>query len=410
MKKYRVKIGDQILMVEAEEITPEIPPVNPPPPTTNKKFFYGTNGFHWIPLEKLKPLSSIRLYLAGGWLWRPGGLFAEPIWQAEKPYLKGLDDYFAKAKAAGIDVLPCVNQTPDWYAGISDKSGSNNYPPVKSGMDRAKAESYADYADFWFQFVARYGSKTHPDSVLRVDTTPKYENQPLNVKKSGLNLISSVEIGNEFDRWWNVGTDLYLKPEEHAAMLFACYQACKRADPNIQVIMGGLTGFDLKYLQAMKAAFDRMGVKFQSDKINVHHYSNLYNEYGKWPPTWKDSSACYPEKDKDFPMIAEIVKFGKSLGLETWVTEFGCDSKAPSWMHIKGEGISDEEAQAELIVKTFEAYKVSGVERAYVFNAIDEAGSPNGGLWQNSGLLTSEATGYKEKPAMVAVKKLIEGK
>lgn len=419
-EKLKIIIGGKAYEWDAtvSNVTPVEPPVvvNPPdpgptnPPVTDGSFMAGTNDFHWVPLDKVAMFKTVRLYVAAGWIWRPGGLFVQPLFQAETANVHGLDDYFAAAKAQGLDVVPCINQVPDWYNGQpGDGSGSNNYPPVKLGKDRTAASSYQDYADFWFQFVARYGSTKHPDSALRVDTTPSYPNQPTNIKKSGLGLIKTVEIGNEWDRWWDVGTQKYVTPEEHAAMLWACYAACKKADPNIQVVMGGLTGFDLKYLQAMKAYFDLNKIKFQSDKINAHHYGNVRNEYGVWPPTWVNDGGCGPDQDKDFTMIDKIIAFANSINLKVWVTEFGVDSKGPSWMHCVGKnGRTDEQEQGKILVDTFKAYQKAGVERAYMFTAVDEPGAPNGGLWQTCGLMTNQADGFKPKPSYAAVQNYLK--
>lgn len=380
------------------------PPVVVPPA---ENLFAGTNTHPWVPLEKLTMFSSVRCYIASGWIWRPNGLFVQPMYQAETEYAHGLDDYFQRAKSLGIDVLPCINQAPDWLNGYTQGIGSNDYPPIKKGLERTKAENWKDYADFWYQFVCRYGSVKHPDSELKIDETPRWNGDIKNVKKSGLGLIKAVEIGNEYDRWWSIGTDQYLKPEEHAAMLAACYAACKKADPNITVVMAGITGFDLKYLQAMKAAFSAMGLPFQSDAINVHHYSSRFNEAGKWPPTWKNSSACLPADDKDFPTIYKVVEFGRLIGLQTWVTEFGADTRPPSWMHITLPGMTDEEAQGHLLVESYKAYKTAGVERCYSFMAADEPGN-NGGLWQTCGILRNKESGYAEKPSCQMVKRMVE--
>lgn len=394
-----------------KDTTPTTPPV-PPVDTANRIAGIGINTLPWVPLEKLTMFSTVRLYVASGWIWRPGGLFVQPMYQAETEYAHGIDDYLYRAKALGIDVLPCVNQTPDWHNGYSQGIGSNDYPPIKPGADRKDPKSYADYAEFWYQFVCRYGSKVHPDADLRVDVTPRWNNDVRNVKKSGLNLIKAVEVNNEVGRWWDKGTDkdaAYMHPEEFAAMMAAVYQACKRADPNIKVIMGGTTNFELPYIKAMKAKFDQLGVPFQSDAINIHHYSSLFNEKGKHPPTWKNSSACLPSEDKDFSTIYEVVAYGKSLGLQTWVTEFGCDSKKESWMHIDGSrmGMSNEDAQGKLLVENYKAYFAAGVTRCYAFMAADEPGS-NGGLWQTSGLLRNKSNGWQEKPAWYAVKNYVQ--
>jgi hypothetical protein len=402
-KKYELKLPLPLMLTEISGVVVPPEPVEP-----GKGDGIGTNTFPWVPLEKLTMFSTLRCYIAAGWIWRPGGLFVQPMFQAETEVAHGLDEYFGRARDAGIDILPCINQTPDWYAGTPNGFGSNDHPPIKPGKDRNDPASWADYAEFWFQFVARYGSVKHPDSVLQVDTNPRWNGDIVNVKKSGLGMIKCVEIGNELDIWWAKGTDRYLKPSEHAAMLTAVISAIKRADPAMVVVMAGLTGFDLPYLKELVYSIYNLGGELP-DVLNVHHYSSIGNERGKWPPTWPNSGACYPEEDKDFVTVSELVAYAKALNRPLWVTEFGCDSRAESWMHIKGAkyGITDEQAQANLIEKTFRAYKKYGVERAYVFTAVDEPGSANGGLWQNCGLMTNQQTGFQDKPAKAAVKKLI---
>jgi len=395
------------------------PPSKPPvdtiptyPPDTSTVAGIGANTFPWIPLDKLQMFSTLRCYIASGWIWRPGGLYSQPMYQAETAEAHGLDDYFTAAKARNIDILPCINQTPEWYRQEGSGTGSNDFPPIKKGLSRTDPNSYKDYAEFWYQFCARYGSTKHPDSDLRVDQTPRWPGDIKNVKKSGLGLIKYVEINNEVMRWWDKGTEkneAYMHPEEFAAMMSIVYDACKRADPNIQVIMGGTTNFELGYIKAMNAWFmkNRADKKFASDRINVHHYSSRFNQLGTHPPTWKNSSACLPSEDKDFPSINSVVAYAKTLGLKVWVTEFGADTKPPSWMHVTIPGMSDEEAQGKLIVDTYKAYFAAGVERCYMFMAADEPGN-NGGLWQTCGIMRNKENGYSEKQSYSMLKKYIQ--
>lgn len=382
------------------------PPVVPHPAGIEG---WGANTFPWVPLNRLAIFSTLRCYISSGWIWRPAGLFVQPMFQAETAQAHGLDDYFQAAKARGIDILPCINQTPEWYRSTSNGTGANDFPPIKSGLSRTDPKSYADYAQFWFQFVCRYGAVKHPDSELKVDITPRWPGDIANVKKSGLGLIKAVEIGNEVDRWWDKGTEKYVTPQEHAAILIAVIDAIRKADPNMIIVMAGLTGFDLPYLQAMDATFKAAG-KPWPDVVNVHHYSHEGNRLGKWPPTWWNSGATMPEKDDDFAGIISILAFAQGINRPVWVTEFGADSKPESWMHVNGSnfGMSDEEAQGAIITRTFRQYQQMGVARSYVFTAVDEPGSANGGLWQNCGLLTNEASGYKPKPAMLTIQKMME--
>jgi hypothetical protein len=425
-KEYEITFSGPISFEEAGTVV--VPPVDtvvtpPPPPDPEKKSaLVGVNCFPWTPLEKVKPF-NLRVYIDAGWIWTDKGLYINPMRQAKAQTAFGmLDEYFNEAARLGIDASPCINRCPDWLNGKSESNGtnSNNFPPIRPGKSRLDSASYAEYAEFWAQLAMRYGTKTFPADKLRVDTSPRWSGDIPNTKRSGLGAlpieqggvrIKYFEIGNEWDRWWDVGGTndaAYVKAEEQAVMLLTCYRAIKKVDPSIGVIMGGLTGFDLKYLKAMFAHLDKIAPgERMTDKIVVHHYSNLRNEYGKWPPTWDLSAACMPEEDKDFGMISEIVAFAASRGLKVFVNEFGCDSEGPSWMHIAGSryGMTDKDAQALQITKSFKAYGAANVERAYMFMFADE---PFGaGLWQRCGMVTSELNGYQPKPAYAATIALV---
>lgn len=408
MDQYKVRIGDQTLIVSIEKINSDDPVIIIPPPPSSGKFLIGSNTFPWVPLSKFSDIGmkSVRCYCPWHWVCTEKGLFTEPMHQAYTNEAPGIDTYLTNAKAKGIDVLMCFNQCPEWLRPTGNGTNGNDYPPIKPGKSRTDPKSYAEYAEFFFQVVARYGSVVHPESKLKIDTTPQYPNQPTNQKKSGLGLIKMVEIGNEFDRWWDgVDSEKYLKPEEHAAMLSACYDAVKSADPSIKVVMAGLTDLNLPYLKAMYvwAQNNRLDKSFPADIINVHHYSNIGNTPGDFSPNWQNNGACNPDKDPAFHQIDEIVSWAKSIGKSVFVTEFGADTKPPSMMHVLG----GEMAQAELIMKSFEAYEAAGVSAAYVFTAIDDLNAVNGGQFQTCGIMTSQATGMKPKPAHAAIKNLI---
>ena len=87
------------------------------------------------------------------------------------------------------------------------------------------------------------------------------------------------------DRWWDVGTPKYMNATEHAAMLIAVIDAIKRADPNMKIVMAGLTGLDLKYLKDMDAEFKRRGKQWP-DVISCHYYTHEGNKYSVWSPKW----------------------------------------------------------------------------------------------------------------------------
>ncbi len=410
--------GQITVNVSGSGVPPKDTIVKPPIDTikpTGDFYFVGSNTFPWVPLSKFSDIGikTVRAYCPWHWVCTPNGLFIEPIYQAYTNEAPGIDTYLEKAKARGIDVLMCFNQCPEWLRPTGNGTGGNDYPPIKAGLNRTDPNSYKEYADFFFQVTARYGRVKHPDNVLRVDVTPQYANQPTNQKKSGLNLMRMVEVGNELDHWFSgFNSEKYMKAEEHAALLSTCYDAIKRADPSMLVVMAGLTDMNLAYLKAMNAWFiaNRPDKKFAADIINIHHYSNILNRPGTDKPTWEWSGACYPEEDKAFSQINEIVTWSRALGKKCFVTEFGADDRPPSMMHVKGSkyGLTDQQAQAELIVRSYKAYKAAGVDACYVFTAIDDLGADDGGQFETSGIMSSQAKGYQPKPAYFSIQRMIE--
>lgn len=353
----------------------------------------GICAFTWTPLAPLDTFRQVRVFVSTNFIYSERGLFVEPIKQSRTEDGKGLDTWLSNCQKRGITPTICVNQSPSFY-GHSDP----DHPPVFTGKDRTSPESYKEFAQVFGQLARRYGSVKHDTKTLRVDTVSRWTNDPQNKRLSGLNLPLILEVWNEPDKWWKRGTDVYITPQEYGAMLSACYDSIKAADAKILVAMAGLTNFDLDYLNAMDTYFkEKRGGVWPCDIINVHHYSNNANRYGEHPPTWNMSGGVPPELDKDFSRVKDVVKFAKDRKKLLWVTEFGFDTRPPSWMHVVSiNGQSDEVTQGNYIVSSYNAYLSAGVDAAFLFTANDEYGAKNGGLYQNSGLLYGEGEQGKE--------------
>lgn len=387
------------------------PPVVVYPPVTAKNKRVGVNCRPWNPFSIFPGIGLFRTYISSQYAWQPEGLFVQPMAQAYTNTTNGFDDYFQRAKDAGVDVLACIHQTPEWYIGTGRQDGGNDRPPTKLA-DRADPKGYKDYAGFLFQFAARYGRVKHPDSILRVDTHAQYPNQPKNVKRSGLGTLAYMEPWNEPSKWWLKPGPEYFTPEETAALMSACYDGhegtlgagvgIKTADPSMVVVMPGLTNFELPYFAAMGEWFkkNRKDGKWPCDVLSTHHYSSTGNLPEVHPPNWPESSGCGPEQDKDFLTVRKLKAFAKSLGLPLWITECGgYDTLAPSPLHIKS---SDPTAPGRAMVETCKAYFAEGVERVILYDGTNEPGG-GPGLFQTSGLTENEANQYKPKPALKIV-------
>ena len=254
-----------------------------------------------------------------------------------------------------------------------------------------------------------------PDNFLRVDSSPRWTNDPPNQRISGMGIKNlTIEVWNEPDKWWRKGdgTGVYMEPGEYAAMLKICYEKVKAVDPSIQVAMAGLTDFDMVYLNAMDAYFrQNNGGVWPCDVINVHHYSNEGNVRGKHPPTWYTDRACSVKKDNAFPAITEIVQFARARGKKVWCSEFGYDTRSPSWMHPSPvAGKTGEQLQAEYLVEAYKEYISAGIDVAFAFNGNDEFGAANGGLYQSSGILYGESNPQKfsPKPSYFEILKILK--
>lgn len=375
--------------------------VTPPPvdTATAGEILIGVNTNTWQPKDKQAAFQTLRYYLPTGWAYTEAGFRGQPFLNGQKQFF-GADEYLTYMKGRGVDVLLTLMQSPGWLNGQGGLA--NDFPPIRPGLDRISATSYTEVAQIYRAFAIRYGSKAWPAGSYPLDNAPpRWTGDGPQAYKSGLGLVKCIEIGNELDRWWR--PDQYMTPEEHAALLAACYDAIKSADPAMQVVMAGLTNYELPYLKAMQAWFAGHGRPFAADVINVHHYASLGNLPGVHPPTWLPNQAASPEMDKDFTTIATVVAWAKGLGKPVWVSEYGYDTQPGSQMSpTPFSGLTLEQIQAQWDVRATLEYLRLGVQRTYLFTMADEA-NPGPGTFTSSGVLNSEGKGFSEKPSFGAM-------
>jgi hypothetical protein len=381
-----------------DPIDPIDPPIDPPNIPTNPEsdaFSFGTNGFHWIPTNKLKGFNHLRQYIVWDWIESERGKYRfEPTAKADGNF----DSYWAILKGNKIEPIACVNQSPLFITSTYPNPNPDFRPCVKND-DPLKPQSYLDFARFWFQLSARYGTKVWPESALSVDSTPRWTGEPTNVKKSGLGLLKYCEVWNEPDKWWLSNTPGYIEAEQYAAMLSACYDGhegrmgsgvgIKTADPYMQVVIGGLTEFDSLYITKMSNWFkaNRTDKRFCADVMNFHHYCNADGGIFKGR-----EQGIAPEIDNIQAQMKRIIAVCKKLNpnAKIWWSEFGYDTNASSPHYIKpSPNITSEEQQGNWIARSYLEAIAAGFDAAHIYNAIDEP-NPNGGLFQSSGILTGQ--------------------
>ena len=400
-------ISGTVMLTPVDGTAPVDTVVDPPgPPGIVTADMIGINTHPWHPVKILDPIKCRRIYLSSYYFWLPDGIKPQPMQQAGTPVAWGIDDCFRNIKSNGGIILACIHQTPEWYRPTGRQDGGGDFAPLKAGLSRSAPASYKDYAEMLFQVTAREGRKVWPLDVLKVSPNARW-NGDLNEKKTGMDLLNYIEPWNEPEKWWLKGSEAYFAPEETAALMSACYDGhegtlgkyagIKTADASMKVVMPGLTDYDWPYIQAMDVWFksNRRDKRWPCDVANLHHYLSSTNRLGVHPQTWGMGSATTPAKDPAFSDVSRFVAFFRAMGLPLWVTETGGDSGSNSQMSY-----GSEEAQGAAMVETVKAYAALGVEKVFLYTAADEPGSATGGLWQSSGLLKNQASGYARKKSM----------
>ena len=427
--------ADKIAFKNISAIAPDttrINAINEPPvnviragsPTPLKNMF-GINGYEWNFLENpgspndrkhiyednmalIKTFSAVRHYLNWDRIESTKGDYTfNPAFNGNWNY----DIIYERCKQDGILVLADLKNLPEWMlAAYPASSRDNENPPVPYGQSLSDPASYADQARAAFQFAARYGYNKNVNNLLvKVATQKRYPGDIPNEPKIGMGLIKYMECGNERDRWWGAD-ETHQNPDEYAANMSAFYDGnmgklgpnagVKTADPNMQVVMGGLASADINYVQRMidwckkYRGYKKDGsVNLCFDIINYHLYSND----GDVRVHKQAHTGIAPELSNDGSIANAFVKLANSLPQypEVWLTETGYDINPESYQ--KAEAIGKKtilENQADWILRTSLFYIRYGIKRVFFYQLFDDHA---GGTTQYATSGLNE--GIKRRPA-----------
>ena len=378
-------------------------------PEKTVRQIFGINAFVDDPLDIVFPVaSSIREYHNWDWDEANGDINYDPTqgkefaWSPSYVSVWDFDRYYAEAKKKGISVFPCLQGTAFPYRGEDDF----NSKPTYKDFNAAKSQSYRHFAEYVYQFAARYGCNHLDSSLLLLREDQK--------ALSGLNLIAGLEVWNEPDKWWK-GRKGYFHPFEFAAFLSAAYDGhegrmgpkvgIKKADPNLPVIMGGLAETNLDYLLGIKywSDYNRKG-DFPAQVLNFHHYSN--NAGGQ---NGNASGAASPERDSLKQRLEKLVHF-RNVNFpqqEIWLSEFGYDSNLKSPQGAPSIGaFSPEEVQAIWLLRTYLANAASGLDRAHLY-MLRDVNAPNPNKYNSSGLRAEKWNKHAPKTSYFALQSFL---
>lgn len=211
----------------------------------------------------------------------------------------------------GTKVIVDVVDTPQWETGSSNPTT----PPRNPG----------DYAAFIGEIAHRLAGR-----------------------------VAAYEIWNEEDAslWWATGPD----PAAYANLLRAAYPAVKTADPDAEVVLGGLTGNDYEYLAQLydhgaKGSFDAVAVHTDTICDVISPYEYLRN----------DPRGPYPGQLNRWAFLGyrtvHEVMLAHGDNSPIWMTELGwstysgvCNSGA--WAGKKAGGVTPQQ-QATFLLQAY---------------------------------------------------------
>jgi hypothetical protein len=363
------------------------------PTGTTVGSFVGVNALIIDSIENLAPIGVAREYHNWGWLGNnyDDDAYPQTLYTPNIPdFGWDWDAFFAGMKAAGVSAFPAVQGGVPWVNGSA-------LPPAEGSA--TAAASYVAHGDTMFQIAARWGSTKVADDKLKL--------KPGQTRSSGLGTVQYFEDFNEQDLVKSFTGDVF------AAMASADYDGdqdrlgatigVKNADPNAQLVMGGLSGaYDggetwlhsiTTFLDAARTwSSKNRGGSFPADVLNVHYYS-----FGKGAP----APALSPEDDDVQGKLAAVVSYRDQYlpGKPVWWTEFGYDTYVNSPLHAPALGQNSAFiVQGQWLVRGLLAALAAGVERATLFELDDTCTPPEKACdtqFATCGLLTHPDSGKK---------------
>ncbi|MBW3635140.1 MAG: discoidin domain-containing protein [Armatimonadetes bacterium] len=278
------------------------------------------------------------------------------------------DQFVQTYRKHGIQFLPFLFTTPDYASSApADQKNKAIWPP----------KNPADYGDFVFQTVARYGSRKHPASVLKTKD-----------KKTGLGWIDTYELWNEpnlINKDW--GAWATTVDEYYTTILRPGAEAAKRADPTARVTNGGTAGIELDIidtLRSFKYADGKMPLDFV-DVLNAHFYTGrIAPELATFDSNVDRSGRPPAATDKtleDHLRALSDWRDKNKPGMPIWITETGYDTGGPY-------GVSERD-QAARLPRAIMLALGNGVEKVIVYREAGSTPSQHAasGVMRNDGAL-----------------------
>jgi polysaccharide biosynthesis protein PslG len=266
------------------------------------------------------------------------------------------DRQVTEVRSRGIKVMAIFHTAPSWASGTSAKNGRPKDPTA--------------YASAAAWVAKRYNGST-VSSTLRIDAMQIW-NEP-NLKDFWAPDPSTTRVSS------------------FANLVKAAGPAIKRANPNMKVVVGGLTTVDTDwYSQFVKTS----GVVGTYDALGVHPYQSPGDAS---PETYDASWGKYYMRHLS---VLDKLMTSKNDKARIWATEYGWSthsntSSTPGW----ARGVS-ESTQADYLLRSMKVMAATPrVQAAFWYAAVTTSSGDT--QFDNYALLRKD---YSRKPAYYALK------
>ena len=290
-----------------------------------EQFAYGVNAtLYYTERER-----TARIAADAGFRW----MRQQVLWRAHEASDRSiaweeLDRIVGAVDGAGLKLLLCVVQAPDWATG---QSGTTGFP------DEAHRQ---DYAAFVAAISARYGDK-----------------------------VAAYEIWNEMNLASENGGRPVPPTADYVDLLVKAYTAIKAVNPDAKVISGGAgptewhRGRDVAISDILfyRELFADPRFWDHIDHVGVHVFGYANPPDMLWPeqpgpgPDWRNSREFYFRRVE--AVRAEVVRAGHAER-QLWMTEFGWATTNDSPQHAFGNSNSFED-QADYLLRAYEIGRYS---------------------------------------------------
>ena len=292
--------------------------------------------------------------LGGGWA-RLSLSWSDWVSPSEGNYNNSALSHFDRgvdlARAAGYKILVMVEQSPDWARTSTNK----NAPP----------DDNADLAAYMAFLANRYVGR-----------------------------VEAYEVWNEPNLLWAWPSGP--SPTEYANMLRDVAPAIRGADPNAEIVFGGLNKNDYVFVERAYNAIPNLGDYF--DVMALHPYPHN----GRAPETtWLDSKGRIDKGAFSGYREVRASMLARGDVKPIWLTEFG-------WSTTSLYGGVSPETQASFLTRAYRCLEQDPyVEVATWYNLRNEYWEFDADKWVTQlGLLTTDFT---RKPAFYALKNYVPG-